>query len=61
MRTIINTNYWLQDKIDYDNSRVAQSYFGNKVLNEDYNMSECLSGCTTCATTSCATGCMVDD
>lgn len=61
MRQIKATNYWLQNRTDYDNSRVAQSYFGKEIPSGSSVTSECESGCSSCATSSCATGCTSDD
>lgn len=61
MEKVYSTNYWSQKRMDYANSRVAQSYFGRTVVGEQNSASECESGCSTCATSSCATGCTSDD
>lgn len=61
MREITCTNYWSQNRMDYDNSRVAQSYFGKMIPSGSSVTSECESGCSTCATSSCATGCTSND
>lgn len=61
MKNINSTNYWSHNRMDYDNSRVAQSYFGKKISGRCNVTSECESGCSTCATSSCATGCTSDD
>lgn len=61
MKKIHSTNYWLQSRMDYINSRVAQSYFGRKISGGSNAASECLSGCSSCITSSCATGCTNDD
>lgn len=60
MKKVERTNYWTQVRKDYDNSRVAQSYFGKKIPSQSHATSECDSGCSTCATSSCATGCNSD-
>ena len=61
MKKIYSANYWSQNRPDYVNSRVAQSYFGKKILSGSNAVSECESGCSTCATSSCATGCTSGD
>lgn len=61
MKKINGTNYWSYKRMDYDNSRVAQSYFGKKISSRYNATSECDSGCSVCATSSCATGCNCDD
>ena len=60
MEKIKKTNYWTNAREDYDNSRVAQSYFGKTISDRGNAASECESGCSSCATSSCATGCTSD-